>query len=326
MDYVTRQFINLVKHFRNDLRKALSDLNSALHKQTEAIRKSHQGTNYEHRPSPEIIATVNLPKSIEVHQQANDARDERNYKRATFFVTALTFGALVVYADLVYLQYREMARATTATEHAADAAKTASDIARDALVLANRPWIKVRHRIVQPLTFNVVAWKGPIATMKIEDTIENVGQSVALNVFSWEDVSPLTYVNSMPSLQSAYKRQSEWCDANRHRKPGELSGYVLFPKDQPFVQEEGVGPFMEDVKKAMKTYPAEFQGKVEFLLVGCVVYRSSFEPPSAPAHETKFTYWLGEPQTQGGMLPLVEPIGTASNLRLIQMPDGFSAD
>jgi len=68
MDYVTRQFINLAKHFRKDLRKALSDLNGALHKQTEAIRESYQINNDKQGPPPELTVLNNLPSSIEIHQ------------------------------------------------------------------------------------------------------------------------------------------------------------------------------------------------------------------------------------------------------------------
>ena len=123
MDYVTRQFINLTKKFRKDLHRAVSDLNGALHKQTEAIREANQRRSDERRPSPEIITTVNFPKSVEVHQKAEDARDERNYKRATFFVTSLTFGAIAVYAVLVYWQYREMIAASQAANRTAKAAE-----------------------------------------------------------------------------------------------------------------------------------------------------------------------------------------------------------
>src|SRR5258708_4553701 len=54
-----------------------------------------------------------------------------------------------------------------------------------------RPWLKVNHRIVTPLTFGVDGNGGKIAKMVLEDTFENVGQGVALDVFSREDVVPI---------------------------------------------------------------------------------------------------------------------------------------
>jgi hypothetical protein len=118
MDYVTRQFINLTKQLRKELRKALSRLNGALDKQTAAISKSQEARDAKESPTPEVTVLNNLPESIEVHQNTKDARDERNYKRAMFFITSLTLGAIVIYADLVYWQYREMINATKATQDA----------------------------------------------------------------------------------------------------------------------------------------------------------------------------------------------------------------
>jgi hypothetical protein len=158
--------------------------------------------------------------------------------------------------------------------------------------------------------------------MVVEDTLENVGQSIALHVFSWEDVIPM---DSIGGIETARARQSEWCEANRHRNSGGLSGYVLFPKE-PFVQNSAMGPFMDAVTKAADSSTGDLRGKAGFVLVGCVVYRSSFEPPTAPAHETKFIYWLGARDQEGGIQPYVNPIGVADSLRLITFPDGFSAD
>ena len=70
----------------------------------------------------------------------------------------------------------------------------------------------------------------------------------------------------------------------------------------------------------------DLRGKVAFVLVGCVCYRSPVDPKTAPLHETKFIYRLGEPEPSGGMQPFVQPFGTAATLRLFEFPEGFSAD
>ena len=70
-------------------------------------------------------------------------------------------------------------------------AEQSLEIARKQIEVSERPWVKVSHRIISPLTFDVggrVA--GNVAMTTIEDTFENVGQTVALNVLSWEDVMP----------------------------------------------------------------------------------------------------------------------------------------
>jgi hypothetical protein len=217
----------------------------------------------------------------------------------------------------------------TATKHAAEAAKdqasaakTQAQAAQQALVLSERPWIKIRHRIVQPLTFHEKAWKGEVASIIIEDTLENVGPSVAVDVSSWEDVIP---IDSDYSTRSARARQSQWCDANRHPDPHSLAGYVLFPKD-PLIQNSHVGPTMETVLKAAAASPKGLSGKVGFVMVGCVCYRAPFEPKEASRHETRFMYYLGKIEKNGLMMPYVQPSGVGSDLQLVMFPDGFSAD
>jgi gas vesicle protein len=187
--------------------------------------------------------------------------------------------------------------------------------------ISERPWIKITPSIAQPLTFDVMRNAGPVATMTTENVIENVGQSVALNVLSWEDVIP---VDPNGSLQTARTRQDEWCGAHRHLQKGEMTGGVLFPHD-PSIERMGMGPLMTKVNEA-RAKNTLVPGKVAFVLVGCVSYRSSFEPQAAPSHQTRFIYWLGIPQDWGGFQSFIDPVGTASELRLIQMPDGFTAD
>jgi hypothetical protein len=228
---------------------------------------------------------------------------------------ALTFGAAV-------FQWLEMRIAEKQTDKLIKLSKTNADIARDALTLNERPWVKIKHRIVQPLTFGVERWKGPIASLVVEDTLENVGPTVALNVFSWEDVLP---TDSNGGYQSALARRSQWCDANRHPESRSLSGFMLFPHD-PFAQQSSVGPFMKIVNDAANANPDGLHGKVGFVLVGCVVYRSSFEPTTNPTHQTRFIYFLAEPMANGTVQPYVIPTGVAERLQLIQFPDGFSAD
>ncbi len=196
-------------------------------------------------------------------------------------------------------------------------------IAEQQLELSERPWIKVKNSIVSPLTFDVGGRAGgvPVATMTIDDTMENVGQTVAVDVLSWEDVIP---VDTDHSTRTARARQKQWCDANRHPNPKGLSGYTLFPH-APSIQQSTVGPPMTKVAEATIRSETGLNGKVAFVLVGCVCYRWSFEPKSRPTHQTRFIYWLGVPQT-AGFQPYVVPQGTATELRLIAAPDGFTAD
>jgi hypothetical protein len=138
LDFVTRQFIVLAKKLREDLRKSLADLNTALYKHTEAIRESNETRHTEQGPSPEITARVNLPESVEVHQSAANATKERQYRNRTLLVSALTLGAIVIYAVLVYLQYGQMIES--------------NKISRDSLIAVQRAFIHFKEIHVKGLT------------------------------------------------------------------------------------------------------------------------------------------------------------------------------
>jgi hypothetical protein len=230
---------------------------------------------------------------------------------ASSLFEAIGLLVLCVYAGYTVEIYR-------ANKQSADAATSAAKTATDSLVLAERPWVKISHRIVRPLTFGVPAGHGPVASIVVEDNLENVGATVALHVLSWEDVVP---IDADHSLRTAYARRSQWCDAHRNPDPAGPTGYVLFPHD-PMNQQSTIGPEMADVERAANAS----SGRVGFVLVGCVCYRSSFEPPNAPTHQTRFIYFLGDTKDGVGSNPYVEPTGIASGLRLLTIPDGLSAD
>ena len=228
---------------------------------------------------------------------------------------------LIFYTTFAALQW-------CANEKAASAAKSAADTAAKSMEIGNRPWVKIKHRVISPLKFDIGGRMGsPLALMKVEDTIENVGQSVALNVLSWEDVIPMDI--GVPSTITARNHQAQWCDANRHPDPHGLSGYILFPHD-PLVEQSEVGPQMATIEKFTIRTPrkeeSRINGMVAFVLVGCVCYRSSFESKDAPTHQTRFMYYLGRPEPEGGFFPYVLPRGTADELRLILIPDSLTAD
>lgn len=189
--------------------------------------------------------------------------------------------------------------------------------------LDQRPWIKIEPRISEPLTFDVGgrASGRNIAMATIESVIENVGKTVANRVFTWMDVIP---VDAGHSLKSALTRQREYCDANRDPKLQTLSGYTLFPR-QPLTEQSVVGPTMDRIAQAMAGDKIT-EGKVAFVLVGCVSYRAPFEPPNTPTHQTRFVYHLGYLTGDGLLQMYVVPAGVASQLRLVQMPLNFTAD
>lgn len=153
-----------------------------------------------------------LPPTIEgahaaVNHSASCHRCDKKQANWPQRIEALCAVMLVIitgfYTYFAAGQLHKMRRATQAAEGA-------NKIAHDALVLSQRPWIKIKHRIVKPLNFEFVGAAGPAANMTIENTAENVGNSVALDVILWEDVIPL---DVDLSTTSARRRRSEWCNA-----------------------------------------------------------------------------------------------------------------
>jgi hypothetical protein len=234
MDYVTRQFINLTKKFRKELRKALSDLNSALHKQTEAIRESYQVSNDKQSPLPEVTVLNNLPSSIEVHQNKKDTKDERNYQRFMFLVTTMTLGALVIYADLVYLQYCEMIKATNAAARTADAAQKQFEA-------SERPWIKIldaqtrgNSEIVPALSFQRSPnWPRGIqqTTFQLDISYKNIGRSVARVTVDFQLFLPL-WKNGYSDVILADERK--FCDSIARINPAPTLSVINFPGDETY--------------------------------------------------------------------------------------------
>jgi hypothetical protein len=144
---------------------------------------------------------------VEIHRSADETRNDKDYQAKTLLVTRLsrlvflTLVALIVYACFTHGQLIEMRKATVAGPKSADTAA-------NEFQASQRPWVKIKHRITSPLTFNVERNGGPTAIMTLEDTLENVGPSVAVNVLNWEDVIALD-TNSL-NPDTARARQKEY--------------------------------------------------------------------------------------------------------------------
>jgi hypothetical protein len=113
---------------------------------------------------------------------------------------------------------------------------------------------------------------------------------------------------------------------------------MLFPKD-PFIQVSGMGPTMKAVDQAAESNKAslggffkdfkpgnKLWGEVEFVMVGCIVYRSAFVPDGTRPYITVFRYDLGEISQDGAVMDFVMAVGTADKLQLIKFPDGDYAE
>lgn len=97
------------------------------------------------------------------------------------------------------------------------------------LDLSQRPWIEPKLQVTSPLIFENNRWR-----LDLDETLENHGSTVAMNVLSWNDMFPFKWEIG---FGRANRRQKEWCDANRHSSPQSITGYTLFPKQNRLVKQ-----------------------------------------------------------------------------------------
>jgi hypothetical protein len=323
---MTEYQLRVLRSIANELRALRQEIHAANQEQNST--PENEG-DYPVRPFQAEIQTDAITQQAIREYYTSENREHNSWwSRNKRWIETGGVIAAIILAALTYLTLQEIRRQTPSARKSADAAKSASDTAATSLKVSNRPWVKITHRIVKPLTFGFIGAAGPAATMTVEDTLENVGPTVALNVLSWEDVIPNDYEDTpshfrIPSNRSANTRRDEWCGANRNSEQSRTVGNILFPRT-PVSQLSGMGSLMSKIQAAMQRSP--IKGKVSFVMVGCVCYRSSFEDPKQPNHQTRFIYELGIPQSWGGWMPFIIPSGMASNLRLIADFQTFTAD
>lgn len=154
----------------------------------------------------------------------NLAKDVHWITHATFW-SQVGLGLIGLVALWIYYgQLTEMKEATKASAQAANAAASAATIAKDALVIGNRPWMKVDLSQTAPIEF----LSDGSAKIGIQERVENVGSSVALHVESWFDIVPVGTMTK--TFDAARVRQKEGCDPNRVPQ-STMSGYEMFPHD-----------------------------------------------------------------------------------------------
>ena len=183
MDYVTRQFINLTKKFRKDLRKALSDLCRSLQQQTDAIRKANDRHDTQQEPEkPPLIvrAELHVPEDVEKDRKTNEDRQHR----VQVWILIGTWGAFIavsVYAYITLRQWREMIAARHQTQHAIDAANRSASASETANANAAKNFVEDRRPYIwnDALDFFVPAIHQPL---RFRVHVANFGKSPAVRV------------------------------------------------------------------------------------------------------------------------------------------------
>lgn len=210
------------------------------------------------------------------------------------------------------IQADKMARRSfIATRRSADAAKKSANVARDTLIVNNRPWVAVGITIGSDLTYD----QQGDARVVIVFTLKNVGNSPAANVTVHAEIVPV-FGDPIPF-------QKELSDRAKLRPVGlNIDGVTLFPGEtQTHAHNLPISrASMEQFHQKFKTdFGDDIAGRFFPTLVGCIDYKFTFEDGH---HQTGFILDLRKRDATNPNLALTFDIaeGTvpANRLWLIQ--------
>jgi hypothetical protein len=147
MDYVTRQFINLTKKLRKELRVALSLLSKQIEHQNAAIREATNAAKKPEHPQNILWTQLKVPPSERYKQETKDAK-KSIIELWKLWAEILGIMVVIVYTVVSVFQWRTAhdalkdAKESSAKQFAQinsqlDAMRRANDIA----IANNRPWI-----------------------------------------------------------------------------------------------------------------------------------------------------------------------------------------
>lgn len=171
------------------------------------------------------------------------------------------------------------------------------DIMKKQLDLSQRPWIGKEFERNITFTWNQDRWEAYLSGVST-----NHGGSPALNVLQWVQVFPL---DKTQQFGPAKDGQQQWCGKNRAPQQGFVTGDVLLPKQEV------------DTKHYFTIHEKDLsETTIGLAMVGCVVYRASYDPPEQPTRQTRFSYMLMD------ILRSKEPI----TFNLVKLPALSSAD
>jgi hypothetical protein len=291
MDYVTRQFINLTKKFRKELRKAISDLRTALQQQTKAIRKASKGDDEQQEPEqPPLIvrAELHIPENVEKNRKTHE---DRQHRLQVWIVmgTWAAFLAASVYAYIAIRQWREMVavrhqaqgaidaanRSAIAAEHTAKTAQETFELARDQFRIEERAWIIAYGGIPPGVEAIVTEPSGDvILTIRVEG--KNVGKTPAI------DISQMPYELRISPSKTVNQEQASFSPHFMRDVPG-----ATIPPSQGG-QEAFVFPIKNSPNVIKKQdFEKVKTGELTAYFVGAIRYRDLF-PPTIEPYETRY--------------------------------------
>lgn len=247
-------------------------------------------------PSALVTATASMSQTTVKNDELNLQRKTYRWTTAIGIATVLILVAQALVFLWQGLQLRltiaETKKATQATEASAKAASRSADIASQALVASNRPWVKADVRMCGPIDYNVNG-----ANFHMEFTVENVGRS------------PATNINIRLKVVSFFPGDKPWNPTKDFedyigelkRAPPMRFGFTVFPSQRRL---QRVSTTMANEQVAIDS---KRTGAIYPRIIGAIVYRTGFDDD---AHLTGFIFNIQTTDT-----PLLKA-GSRSNMAI----------
>jgi hypothetical protein len=289
MDYVTRQFIHLVKKFRKESRKALIKFHDAIEKNTKATEKSAEAQKEQAQSNALVASAINAPRSY-IHEYRAHEQSRNPMQWIKLGVSIATLVVVSAYTALTAYELIQL-------KISAGAAQSAADTAAKQLEMTDRPWVAIDVAITSPLTYNDQG-----AQMSFSFIPKNIGHSPAQNVLIIPELIPVFMGDDVHEIQKKI------CDGAPQVNSA-FPKYVLFP-GEPFSEPFGLSMSAESVIAHWGKLPPGMKqpDPIPIALVGCVDYTYETSPRH---HQTGFAL---DVDLKNGGLPLrsLSPIAPSS--------------
>jgi hypothetical protein len=274
MDYVTRQFINLTKKLRRELRAALTSLSDGIKKQTAAIDKATE-TNKQRQQPPTLRTELHIPQADRYKQETQDTRKSiiEFWKVYVEVIGIIVVGA---YTTVAFFQLREMIKQYPELQRSAAAADKANTIAREALESTQRAFLSFKPSPEMTFINN-----GSDSVFQLEIPIENTGttQAHALK----DRISCETSVRSISGDYPFLDKKGE-CGT-----PFAATGANLIPAKGTIASQAVYvkSTILQEISQETRSSPGTpDHPKRTVYLYGWVTYRDVFK--DTPVHLTEF--------------------------------------
>lgn len=261
--------------------RILGEVKKSINNLVEAISEYQQSQSEQDNrdKQAESKAVVRLPVEITEHYASENSDRPVKSKRERIRLLLEIVGVLIAFA---------IAGMTLRSLHIFN--QQLQEL-RNQTEISERPWLSVDFEVTNSFRF-----VNGEAALSASVGIKNVGKSVAKNI----QIQALLIPTKELLPLDASQRQRNLCDKPRLDQIGGVDmGFDLFPNNSPEVVPIGVDAKQSDIESQsikIKLPDGTTHVFVEFYVIGCVIYRSSF---SSNLHETRFAYHITTPPIVG---------------------------